>query len=285
MIFKIKGDIIILEMSASTGFDKKLLCWRFVVRGVVMDKILEFMNTPYYYIICASLILFELYVYKKYNVIVGYAGEYYAKQELNKLSKDKYKVLNNILIEIDGKTYQIDHIVISKYGIFVIESKQYNGIISGSKYDKKWIRKGKNKDIFYTNPIRQNYGHVKAICNLLKLDESIVYNIVYIPSTAKLNIEHDGELVLADYLCDKIYSYQDIVLNNTDEIVEKIVEINITDKKRRKEHILYLKKNIKKVQNDECPKCGGHLIERNGKYGAFMGCSNYPKCKYTSKSK
>lgn len=32
-----------------------------------------------------------------------------------------------------------------------------------------------------------------------------------------------------------------------------------------------------------CPKCGGKLIERTGKYGKFIGCSNYPKCKFTMK--
>lgn len=32
-----------------------------------------------------------------------------------------------------------------------------------------------------------------------------------------------------------------------------------------------------------CPNCGGRLIERNGRYGAFLGCSNYPKCRYTRK--
>ena len=32
-----------------------------------------------------------------------------------------------------------------------------------------------------------------------------------------------------------------------------------------------------------CPKCGGLLVERTGKYGIFIGCSNYPKCKYTEK--
>lgn len=32
-----------------------------------------------------------------------------------------------------------------------------------------------------------------------------------------------------------------------------------------------------------CPKCGGNLITRNGKYGEFIGCSNYPKCKYIKK--
>lgn len=30
-----------------------------------------------------------------------------------------------------------------------------------------------------------------------------------------------------------------------------------------------------------CPRCGGKLVERNGKYGMFMGCANYPKCRFT----
>ncbi len=35
------------------------------------------------------------------------------------------------------------------------------------------------------------------------------------------------------------------------------------------------------VGQNICPKCGGTLIERNGKFGSFYGCSNYPKCTYT----
>jgi restriction system protein len=32
-----------------------------------------------------------------------------------------------------------------------------------------------------------------------------------------------------------------------------------------------------------CPKCGGSLVERSGKFGKFYGCSNYPKCDFTRK--
>ncbi|WP_221628999.1 topoisomerase DNA-binding C4 zinc finger domain-containing protein [Parageobacillus thermoglucosidasius] len=35
------------------------------------------------------------------------------------------------------------------------------------------------------------------------------------------------------------------------------------------------------IQQNRCPKCGGVLIVRKGKYGTFKGCSNYPKCKFT----
>lgn len=32
-----------------------------------------------------------------------------------------------------------------------------------------------------------------------------------------------------------------------------------------------------------CPKCGGMLVERSGRYGRIMACRNYPECKYTGK--
>ena len=217
--------------------------------------------------------------------MIGWFGEHWTKEQLDKLPKNQYIVLNDILIEINGKTYQIDHIVISPYGIFSIETKQYNGFIVGNKYDKKWIRYVGKKKYYYENPIRQNYGHVKALSELLKIDESKIYNIVCIPSNAKLKIEHDGELTRYDTLVDKILTHKEVVINNQNNIVDTINRKNITDSKIRKKHIKNIKNNI--INNDltKCPKCGGPLVERSGQYGRFIGCSNYPKCKYTSNTK
>lgn len=41
------------------------------------------------------------------------------------------------------------------------------------------------------------------------------------------------------------------------------------------------KDKIVASEEKKCPQCGGKLVEKTGKYGKFMGCSNYPKCKYT----
>ena len=50
--------------------------------------------------------------------------------------------------------------------------KQYNGYITGSKYDKNWVRHAGKKKYYYTNPIRQNYGHCKSLAELLNIDKS-----------------------------------------------------------------------------------------------------------------
>ncbi len=246
-----------------------------------LNKVL--LSSPWYWIITIGGFLIGFICYKYGSKIIGWFGEHWTKEVMNYLPKDKYHIFNDIMISINDKTYQIDHIIVSEYGIFVIETKQYNGYITGSKYDKKWVRHLKNKNLYYENPIRQNYGHVKAACELLNLNEKQVFNIVNIPSKAKLNIKHDGELTVNATFLDKISSYQDKIINNVDEIIKILNTNNIIDKQKRNKHIKELKNKHKNDNNDYCPKCGGNLIKRNGKYGEFYGCSNYPKCKYTRK--
>lgn len=245
------------------------------------EVVMKIITNPVVLVILLLCILIIIFQKPLYTFFIGHIGEYWTKQELKKLPKDIYKTLNNIMISVNEKTSQIDHIVVSKYGIFVIETKQYNGYITGSKYDMKWERKVGNKKYYYSNPIRQNYGHVKALSELLNMDEKKVFNIVCIPSTAKLKIKHDGELVRNYTLIDKVLSYKKEVIDNVDEILNIINKRNITDRNKRKDHINTIKNNIVELDNTKCPKCGGDLVTRNGKNGEFLGCSNYPKCKYT----
>ena len=244
------------------------------------NSFIKYFFTNYYFIVLLVIGII-LGIFKKQ--IVGWFGEHWTRQALKKLPKDKYKIINDVFILVNGSTHQIDHVVISPYGIFSIETKQYNGFIVGNKYDKNWIRYAGKKKYYYSNPIRQNYGHVKSLSELLNIDESKIYNVVCIPSKARLKIQHDGELVRYDTIVDKILSYKNIAIDNIDEVVDIINKNNITDKNIKKEHIKNIRENIIDKDPNKCPKCGGQLVEREGKYGKFLGCSNYPKCMYTRK--
>lgn len=193
-----------------------------------------FTNPLFYIIIISSL--FIIIVYKLfYPRIVGWFGEKYTKDELKKLPKE-YKVLNDVLIEVNGTTHQIDHVVVSKHGIFCIETKQYNGFITGSKWDKNWIRHlGKNK-YKCINPIRQNYGHVKSLSELLDIDIFNIYNIVCFTGNTKYRINDDGETVNYSNLVDKILSFHNVIIKNTEEIVSTIKIHDIKDNTIRSEH-------------------------------------------------
>lgn len=70
---------------------------------------------------------------------------------------------------------------------------------------------------------------------------------------------------------------------------EKFAEnkpIELIDGHRLLEYIEMAKLDNEAYFNKEaekCPQCSGELVERNGKYGRFWGCSNYPNCKFTRK--
>lgn len=218
----------------------------------------------------------------------GFMGEFWVKQELRKLPKEKYLVLNDIMIKQNDSTHQIDHLIISQFGIFVVEMKNYYGKILGNEHKNKWIQcLGKNKS-YFLNPIHQNYGHVKSLEELLNLDSKYFIPIVCFSNQAKLKIETKSCVVPLDYLVTTIKSYQNCILDNDfQEIYNKILELNVTNKSERKNHVKNIRNKInednRKANNMICPKCGSHLVVRNSKYGSFIGCSNYLKCKFMRK--
>lgn len=245
---------------------------------LILVEALKTIFSPQVLIMIILCILMDVY-YKKF---IGMAGEFWVKKELKKLP-DEYLVINDIMIKTkDGITHQIDHVVISKYGIFVIETKQYNGYIKGNDYDKRWLIKNGKKKIYVNNPLHQNYGHVKSLEEILNLPEENFISLVCIPSRAILSVKSNNVTRIYDLL-DKITSYKEEVIGNPNELYEIINNLNITDKNERKNHV----RNAKLIKNnkdeefkDRCPRCGGELIKRNGKYGEFMGCSNFPKCRF-----
>lgn len=207
------------------------------------------------------------------------------KKKLKKLPKNKYLVLNDIMVKQNDGTHQIDHLIISQFGIFVIEMKNYYGLILGDEHKNKWIQYLGKKKSYFMNPIYQNYGHVKALQEILNLDNKMFIPIVCFSNQAKLKIETKNNVVQLDYLVSSIKKYQNVILNsNLEAIYNKITELNITDKLERKNHVKNIKSKINednnKVDNMICPRCGGNLVTRNGKYGPFIGCSNYPKCRF-----
>lgn len=252
-----------------------------VTIAVIISLIIRAITKHYILVMAILLILMKIF-YPKFR---GIMGEFWVKQELKKLPKDKYKVLNDIMLKTNDMTHQIDHVIVSPYGIFVIEMKNYYGLISGTDNNDKWIQYlGKNK-FYFKNPIHQNYGHVKTLEELLNLDNKLFIPIVCFSNQAKLKVETKNNVVPLDYLVSSIGRYQNIILeSDLEPLYNRIVELNIKDKLERRNHVKNIKNKIaedkEKIENMLCPKCGGNLVARNSKYGLFIGCSNYPKCKF-----
>lgn len=100
----------------------------------------------------------------------GLKGERMVKDILEKLNVKEYWIYNDIMIRsANGKLTQIDHLVVSYYGIFIIETKYYFGQIYGTDEDYRWkCRKGKREVMFY-NPVKQVMNHKRTLSKILKL--------------------------------------------------------------------------------------------------------------------
>jgi restriction system protein len=118
--------------------------------------------------------------------VKGKLGELKVSSLLQKhLKPPTYQVLDDITVPSVNGTTQVDHIVVSQYGIFVIETKNFKGWIFGNARDKYWTQTTLGNKSRFLNPIRQNYAHVKALEAATGLSESVFHSIVVFVGSAK----------------------------------------------------------------------------------------------------
>ncbi|MBB3111837.1 hypothetical protein FHS18_003905 [Paenibacillus phyllosphaerae] len=190
---------------------------------------------------------------------IGELGEYKINIQLDQLPKDT-KNLRDIMVKNPRSRTgyaQIDHIVVTPYGLFVIETKNYNGEIKGGRSDKYW--KVSNRFNMF-NPLRQNFGHIKALELVLSEIPDLLY-ISMISFTMRCRFSIDPELrkiesnelivydtELSEFISRKINRIKatsDKALLTEAEvqnIYDRIQSANITDPALRSEHVAKIKK-------------------------------------------
>ena len=142
-----------------------------------------------------------------------------------KLEKDVYHRLNGITLpRANGGSTQIDHIIVSVYGIFVIETKNYKGWIYGSEKQKQWTQAFPNGSKFkFQNPLRQNYLHIKTLADLLGLELSYFHSMIAFIGECELKTRDElPEHVLTGGMVSYVKKKQDEIL--TEDEVKSIVE-------------------------------------------------------------
>ena len=136
------------------------------------------------------------------------------------LSYKDYFIFNNLTIPSDHTgSSQIDHLVLSKFGVFVIESKDYKGWIFGSKDQDKWTQSlpgGKNKFQFQ-NPIRQNWSHIMSLRTLIPfIPENAFQSIVVFTDSCEIKTPAIDNVVRSENLIECIKRYTETKLPDND---------------------------------------------------------------------
>lgn len=235
----------------------------------------------------------------------GKIGEKKIHRILSKLPKE-YHLMEDVVFKTNKGTTQIDHLVVSKYGIFAIETKNYRGKIYGDDAREQWtqiittdVNFRRNwwktytyvtKNNFY-NPVKQSLAHVYAIKNCLSDWPlvKIVPIVVFVGEARLIDVQSNHHVIYANELISTIQSYGQSYLTDIEvqEILDKLTAKDVRKEVSNKIHIRNIKETKDRkesmISSGICPKCGGKLVERRGQFGTFYGCSNYPNCKFTVK--
>jgi hypothetical protein len=217
------------------------------------------------YLLVILLVIVGVFLLLFQPEINGRFGEWKIGRILSLLDTSKYKIINGVVLKIGDKTTQIDHVIVSNFGIFVIETKNYSGWILGGENAEYWTQIiFKRKEKFY-NPIRQNLGHISA---LQTSSSDVIYSYQLLHTIKK-------------------YANSSLTEEIKNKVFQKIQDSNLIRTYNKQEHIKSIRRRINQsnnsIQQNQCPKCGNDLIQRSGKYGNFIGCSSYPSCKFSGK--
>lgn len=224
----------------------------------------------------------------------GMVGEWRVNSMLkSRLNSRDYRLIEDVTLPtLDGGTTQVDHIVISRYGVFVIETKNMSGWIFGGERQARWTQVIFNWRSQFQNPLRQNYRHVKTIQDLLGLQTYQLHNLVVFVGSSEPRTEMPYNVVWGSRsLIDVIKSEHRIVFEDRelDKLANRLQGTRLKPGgKTRRQHVRHLKNRGSGAQHAvvRCPRCGANMVERvNRKSGElFLGCSKYPRCKGTRSS-
>ena len=240
-----------------------------------------------------GIVFFSIIIFLGLNTpkIKGWFGEKNISNRLKRLDADKYVTINDILIKNEKEsTSQIDHLVVSVYGLFVLESKNYSGWIFGNEKAEKWSQIIYKRKSFFRNPVKQNWSHVYALKSILTNYNKLRYiPIVVFTGSAVLKQIVSNVPVIYDYEIEnfiKEYSFETCIsFEDVKRIVSILQNANIENRGIRKKHVDNIHKTVVekqiKMENLICPRCNGKLKLRTGRNGKFYGCSNYPRCRFT----
>ena len=229
-----------------------------------------------------GIIIFIIIVFLKTPTGKGIVGELQVRLVLGKNKANEKYVINNLMIVTDGKSSQIDHVLINRNGVFVIETKNYSGRIYGSEDQREWtqvLSYGKVKNKFY-NPILQNRTHIYTLSKAIGRSDCFISIIVFPKAELKTStITAVGHLSSIKRRCKE--QQKDIfTVEEMNDIYKRLMEYKNNPSVSNAEHIHEIKQMLKGTDENICPRCGKELVERKGRYGTFYACSGFPKCKF-----
>lgn len=171
------------------------------------------------YLVLASIFFAILFAFLAIfgSRIKGKVGENMVISHAHKYLSEEYIMLNNCTIKDENQqTTQIDHILLSPYGIFVIETKNYNGWIFGGERQRQWTQKIYKNSYKFQNPLHQNYRHVKVLEIILSdlIESTHIHSLVVFTPKSTFKTEMPVNVVQGKQWLNYVKQFNTPIIQN-----------------------------------------------------------------------
>ncbi len=209
-----------------------------------------------------------------------------------RLPADTYHPIHNVVLPTPDGTTQIDHIFVSRFGIFVVETKNMKGWIFGGEHQAEWTQKIFKQTFKFQNPLRQNYKHKRALEEALGVPSDVVHSVIVFAGDSTFKSPMPANVTRVGGYISYIKSFREQVLTESEvqNVLARIQARRIQPTwKTHRQHVQQLKSRSNPTAERKCPKCGSPMVLRTAKQGAnagkqFWGCSAFPKCRVMQKA-
>lgn len=218
----------------------------------------------------------------------GIFGEFLVNRLLSQLPEKHYTLIKNLTLPTQGGTTQVDHIVVSNFGIFVLETKNMKGWIFGDVYHRQWTQRIFHHTSKFQNPLHQNYKHVKTIESLLGINPQYIHSVIVFVGDSRFKTDMPENVTYGRACLQFIRKFNEPVISDSerDLLIEKLNAVRL--KSGIATHIQH-QKHVEelittKVAERACSRCGAEMVLRETKRGSnvgkrFWGCSTFPRCR------
>ena len=231
------------------------------------------------------------------------------------LDKREYRLLKDVTLPIPQGSTQIDHVIVSRFGLFVIETKNMKGWIFGNPTQKSWTQQIYRRKHSFQNPLHQNHLHMMTLKSLLGLSDNQLHSVIFFIGDCTFktpmpdNVMNRGLIRYVKGITTPVLAENEVA-----HVVDTIQQGRLAANwQTHRQHVTQLKtrhadpsanhvstrepvrqsvanppsQSVSPPDNPPpiCPRCGSTMVLRTATRGEnkgnqFWGCSGYPKCRF-----
>lgn len=232
------------------------------------------------------------------------------------LDKREYRLLKDVTLPTPQGSTQIDHVIVSRFGLFVIETKNMKGWIFGNPTQKRWTQQIYRRKHSFQNPLHQNHLHMMTLKSLLGLSDNQLHSVIFFIGDCTFktpmpqNVMNRGLIRYVKGITTPVLAESEVA-----HVVDTIQQGRLAANwQTHRQHVTQLKtrhadpsanhvstrepvrqsvanppsQSVSPPDNPPpiCPRCGSTMVLRTAGRGdnkgkPFWGCHEFPTCRGT----